>query len=266
MTFQSAIYQGEVVHDRRRPKRHRLRYDVFSMLLDLDELSELDRRFRLFGYNCWAPLAFHDRDHGPTNGKPLRPWVEDRIREAGIAPDGGAIRLLCYPRIFGYVFNPLSVFFCYRRDGTLAVILYEVCNTYQERHTYVISAGDPDGAVVRQSCRKALYVSPFIGMETDYQFRIIPPADSVSIAIRQEDADGLLMAASFRGKRTALTGRSLLYRLAAFPLLTLKIIMAIHWEAARLWFKGFRVFPHEPAAARVQTSVGLSNPTKPEAE
>ena len=266
MTFQSAIYRGEVVHDRRRPKHHRLRYDVFSMLLDLDELPELDRRFSLFGYNRWAPLGFHDSDHGPTTGESLRPWVEDRMREAGLDPDGGAIRLMCYPRIFGYVFNPLSVFFCYRRDGTLAAILYEVCNTYQERHTYVIPSGDPGRTVIRQSCRKALYVSPFIGMESDYRFRIVPPAETVSIVIRQEDADGLLLAASFRGERAALTGRSLAHSLASFPLLTLKIIAAIHWEAARLWFKGFRVFPHEAAAASVQTSVGQSNPTKPNAE
>jgi len=266
MSLQSAIYRGEVVHDRKRPKRHRLRYDVFSILLDLDELPELDRRFLLFGYNHWAPLAFHDRDHGPTTGEPLRPWVEDRMREAGLDPDGGAIRLLCYPRIFGYVFNPLSVFFCYWRDGRLAAILYEVCNTYRERHTYVIPVGDSDGAVIRQSCRKALYVSPFIDMACDYKFRIVPPVEAVNIAIRQEDSEGLLLAASFRGERAALDSLSLARSLAAFPLLTVKIIAAIHWEAARLWFKGFRVFPHEAAAPSVQTSVGLSNPSKAKVE
>ncbi|MEK9724751.1 MAG: DUF1365 family protein, partial [Rhodospirillaceae bacterium] len=131
MTLQSAIYEGEVVHERRRPARHRLRYGVFSMLFDIDELGELDRRFALFAHNRWAPLSFHDRDHGPTTGAALRPWVERHMRGAGLAPDGGAIRLLCYPRIFGFVFNPLSVFFCYRRDGGLAAILYEVCNTYK---------------------------------------------------------------------------------------------------------------------------------------
>ncbi len=257
MTLKSTIYRGEVVHDRRRPKHHRLRYSVFSLLIDLDELSELDRRFRLFGYNRWAPLAFYDRDHGPTTGESLRPWVEARMREARLAPDGGPIRLLCYPRVFGYVFNPLSVFFCYRRDGVLSAILYEVCNTFQERHTYVIPAGDPDVRVIRQHCEKALYVSPFIGMQADYRFRIVPPAESVNIVIRQEDAEGLLLAASFRGERVALADRSFARSLASFPFLTVKIIAAIHWEAAKLWCKGFRVFRHEAAAAAVQSSVGV---------
>ena len=256
MTFRSAIYRGKVVHERFRPKRHRLLYRVFTMLLDLDELPDLDRRLSLFGYNRWAPLSFHDRDHGPTDGRPLRPWVEERLSEAGIEPDGGPIRLLCYPRMLGYVFNPLSVYFCYRRDGNPAAILYEVCNTYRERHTYVIPVGDRDRSVIRQSCSKALYVSPFIGMDAEYRFRIVPPGRSVNVVIRQEDADGLLLAASFNGQREALTGRVLVRCLAGFPFLTVKIISAIHWEALRLWLKGFRVFRHNPAAAPVQSSVG----------
>ncbi len=261
MTLRSAIYTGTVGHERVRPKRHRLRYGVFALLVDLDELPELDRRFRLFSYNRRAPLSFHDRDHGPTTGEPLRPWVEDRMRCAGLAPDGGPIRLLCYPRIFGYVFNPLSVYFCYRHDGGLAAILYEVCNTYSERHTYVIPVHDDGRSVIRQSCEKQLYVSPFIGMDVDYHFRILPPGEAVNIVIRQEDADGLLLAAYFKGERAPLTAGGLMRCLARFPLMTLKIIAAIHGEALLMWLKGFRVFAHSPAAAPVQSSVGdLSAP------
>ncbi len=256
MTWQSAIFRGPVVHERVRPKRHRLRYGVFMMLLDLDELTELDRRCPLFGYNRRAPLAFRDRDHGPTTGEALRPWVEDRLREAGLTPDGGPIRLLCYPRIFGYVFNPISVYFCYGRDGALTAVLYEVCNTFRERHTYVIPVDRTDRAVLRQSCEKSLYVSPFIGMDAVYHFRIVPPGDGVNIVIRQEDDDGLLLAASFRGERTPLTLRGLAGCLFGFPLMTLKIIAAIHWEALLLWLKGCRVFPHRAATTPVQSSVG----------
>ena len=265
MNRYSAIYRGPVVHERVRPKRHRLRYRVFMMLLDLDELPTLDRRFSLFAYNRRAPLAFHDRDHGPTTGEALRPWVEDRLREAGLTPDGGAIRLLCYPRMFGYVFNPISVYFCYRRDGALSAVLYEVCNTFRERHTYVIPTdpGDRTGrAVLRQSCQKLLYVSPFIGMEAAYHFRIVPPGDGVNIVIRQEDADGLLLAAAFRGDRIPITARALAGCLFGFPLMTLKIITAIHWEAMLLWLKGARVFPHRAASAPVQSSVGQVNATR----
>lgn len=259
MTVGSAIFRGPVTHERLRPKRHRLRYNVFTLLIDLDELSDLDRHGLLFGYNRSALLSFFDRDHGPTTGESLRPWVEDRLREAGLEPDGGAIRLLCYPRIFGYVFNPLSVYFCYRSNGQLNAILYEVCNTYDERHVYVIPAPENNNRVVRQSCDKKLYVSPFMSMETTYHFRIVPPTDGINIAIRQEDADGLLFAAAFRGEKSPMNRRSLIGCLVAFPLLTMKVITAIHWEAFLLWAKGLKVFRHTPAHRPVDSSVGQTD-------
>jgi hypothetical protein len=117
--------------------------------------------------------------------------------------------------------------------------------------------------VIRQSCGKALYVSPFIAMEADYHFRIVPPGDGVNIVIREEDGEGLLLAAAFRGKRQAWSGRALAGCLARFPLLTLKIITGIHWEALRLWLKGFPVFAHEPAPAPVQSSTEPATPTAP---
>ncbi|MEQ9449250.1 MAG: DUF1365 domain-containing protein [Rhodospirillaceae bacterium] len=264
MTLQSAIYIGEVVHERLRPTRHRLRYRVFSMLFDLDELPDLDRRFRLFGYNRRAPIAFFDSDHGPVTGEPLRPWVEARLRDAGLNLDGGAIRVLCYPRLFGYVFNPISVYFCYSRNGSLIATLYEVCNTYHERHTYVIPVEQPARSIIRQSCDKALYVSPFIGMKSRYRFRVLPPAQTVRLVIRQEDEQGLLLAASFRGERRDMNAPWLARTLARFPLLTLKVMAAIHWEAAKLWIKRVKVIPHQPARAPVQSTavVSPSNHTK----
>jgi uncharacterized protein len=255
VTFASALYEGPVVHARVRPKRHRLRYDVFSMLIDLEELPEMGRRFRVFGYNRWAPLAFYNRDHGPLTDTPLRPWVEARLAEAGAEIDDGPIRLLCYPRVMGYVFNPLSVFFCYAPSGELRAILYEVCNTFHERHTYVIPVAERERGGVRQRCDKALYVSPFVTMDSRYRFNIVPPSDTVSLAIRQEDDDGLLLAASFQGRRTPLTARALRGILVRFPLLTMKIMVGIHWEALRLWLKGVPMFTHRPAAGRVRSSV-----------
>jgi len=260
MTYRSAIYCGAVVHERRRPKRHRLRYNVFTLLLDLDELPEIDRQMRLFSYNRFAPLSFHDKDHGPATGAELKPWVEDRLAEAGVETDGGAIRLLCYPRVLGYVFNPLSVYFCYEQSGELAAILYEVCNTFQERHTYVIPVADDGRAVVRQSCAKSLYVSPFIGMDAAYRFRIVPPAAKVSVTIRQEDAEGLLLAASFFGARENLTQWSLMRCFWGLPLLSLKIILGIHWEALKMWLKGFPIYKHSPSPTPVSSSVGQPIP------
>ncbi len=250
----SAIYTGVVAHERVRPKHHNLQYTVFSFLLDLDELEELDRQSRLFGYNRRALFSFYDKDHGTTTGAPLRPWVENELRHAGIDTDGGPIRLLCYPRILGYVFNPLSVYFVYRRTGGLSAILYEVCNTFHERHTYVIPVTDPSERVVSQQCGKQLYVSPFMPMETRYGFKIVPPAETLNIAIRQEDDQGLLLTASFCGDYAPLTTSGIRKCLYRFPLMTAKIIAAIHWEALKLLIKGVPLIRHRPALKAVDST------------
>lgn len=259
MNTLSALYAGRVVHERSRPRHHRFDYTVCSMLVDLDELSLLDRDMPLFGYNRAAPISFHDRDHGPTDGSPLRPWVEALMEQAGIPHDGGPIRLLCYPRILGYAFNPLSVYFCYRKSGGLAAILYEVCNTFRERHTYVIPVSEMDGAPVEQICDKALYVSPFIEMDATYHFKIAPPDEGIGIHIRQEDSSGPLLYAGFTGKRRALTRYFALRLLLSFPFMTIKIITGIHWEALKLWLKGTPVFSHLPAKTPV--AISIESPT-----
>ncbi|MAH84980.1 MAG: DUF1365 domain-containing protein [Rhodospirillaceae bacterium TMED8] len=262
MEFNSAIYEGQVSHERLRPKYHSFRYSVYSLLLDLDELPLLDKSFWAFTYNRPGPIAFYDADHGPTTGEPLRPWVENLLRSAGLQPDGGPINILCYPRILGYTFNPLSVFFCYNHDGGLLALLYEVCNTFKERHTYVLRIADSDSLTIKQSCKKELYVSPFIGMKCEYHFRIAPPTDTVNITIRQEDKDGILLAASFVGKHRVLDSNALRSIFLRFPFLSLKIILGIHWEGAQLWLKGLRVFRHQPAKSSVQSSVTSTRPLR----
>jgi DUF1365 family protein len=260
MNLRSTLYAGIVTHRRLRPRPHRLRYRVFWMLLDLDEIGRLPQRLRLFSHNRFNALSFFDADHGDGSGRPLRHQVEDHLRAAGLAPDGGAIRLFCMPRVFGFGFNPLSVYFCYQRDGSLAAILYEVHNTFRERHSYLIPverdagaagvAGAP-GVVIDQHCRKGFYVSPFMDMEMSYTFRVAVPDQRVMIAIRAADQDGLLLAAALTGERSALTDLALLRALATHPLLTLKVIGAIHWHALRLLLKGLKLQPRPlpPAAA-----------------
>jgi hypothetical protein len=228
------------------------------MLLDLDEIDELPRRWRLFSRNRFNAVSFFDADHGDGCGRRLCDQVEDHLRGAGIATDGGAIRLFCMPRVFGFGFNPLSVYFCYQRDGSLAAILYEVHNMFRERHSYLIPVerdigaglgvtGAP-GAVIDQHCRKGFYVSPFMDMEMSYTFRVAVPDQRVMIAIRAADQDGLLLAAALTGERSALTDVALLRALATHPLLTLKVIGAIHWHALRLLLKGLKPRPLPPAS------------------
>jgi len=233
----SALYAGTVEHTRLRPTRHRLRYRVFSLLLDLDELPHLN--LRLLSYNRFNLFAFYDRDHGDGSGRALRRQIEAHLSGAGYQVDGGAIRVVAMPRLFGYAFNPLSVYFCHRRDGSLMAVLYEVNNTFGERHSYLIPA--PNAALIKQGCGKAFYVSPFMDMDLSYAFRILRPEERVLVAVDTSDADGLVLAASFSGERRPLTDRELLKAWLTHPWMTLGILTAIHVEALKIWLKGEKV-------------------------
>lgn len=226
---------------------HRFDYRVFALLLDLDDLAGVAGRLRLFGYNRRALLSFHDRDHGPRDGRPLRPWIEARLAESGIDAQGGPIRILCYPRLWGYVFNPLSVYFCHAADGRLAAVVYEVHNTFADAHSYVlpVAADHHAGAPIRQACDKCLHVSPFIPMDARYHFRLSEPAERLALTIRETVAGQDLLVAAVVGRRRPLTDASLLRAVLAHPLMTMKVIAAIHWQALRLWAKGVRV-PRRP--------------------
>ena len=136
----SCIYSGFVTHRRFKPKRHFFTYKTFSLLIDLHELKNLGKEIKFFSYNKFNILSFYDLDHGPRDGSSIIDWVKNALTEAKINIAGGTIKLLCYPRFFGYVFNPLSIFYCYDGNSNLKAILYEVKNTFNEQHTYVFSA------------------------------------------------------------------------------------------------------------------------------
>jgi hypothetical protein len=242
----SCFYTGTVMHRRVRPRKHKLAYRVFSMLVDLDELERLDCGGAAFGYNRFAALSFYNRDHGPGQDASLKPWVEGELARAGIDTQGGPVRLLCYPRMLGYAFNPLSVYFCYHRDGRLAAVLHQVTNTFHQRHSYLFPVDTASPDVERQTCAKEMYVSPFIDMGMTYHFRIKPPGADVAIAIHETDQDGAVLFASFAGQRQPFTVSGLWRLFFAYPLMTVKVIGGIHWEALRLWIKGVPLV-HRPA-------------------
>jgi DUF1365 family protein len=249
MTLASGLYTGSVTHTRTRPKKHRLSYRVFWFLLDLDELEKLSARLKLFSLGGFNLFSFREADHASAQHIPLRQQIERTLADADIDLDGGAIRLLCMPRVLGYVFNPISVYFCHRNTGELAAILYEVTNTFGQRHSYLIPV-DPDEAIkrqsIKQSARKVLYVSPFIDMNITYDFRVMEPAETVSLTVRGSDDEGLLISASMIGMRSEFSDRALLRAALTHPLLTLKVVGGIHWEALKLWLKGVRLV-HRPA-------------------
>lgn len=238
MNKHSTIYVGSVMHRRLAPRLHRFRYHGFWLLLDLDELDGLRARLWLFSHNRFNLFSLHDRDHGDSGNRPLRAQIESKLSEAGIAWSGGRIRLLCMPRMFGYSFNPLSIYFCANADGTPTAVVYEVHNTFGERHSYVIPLAAGDG--VHHSCDKAFYVSPFMDMDLRYDFAVSQPDDRLSVAIRASKGGQPVMIACLAGNRRALTDTALLRLLVTMPAATFKVTAAIHWEALRLWCKGLR--------------------------
>jgi DUF1365 family protein len=242
----SAIYRGTVAHRRLRPRQHALKYSAFWMLFDLDELPSLGRSLTLFSYNRFNLFGFYDRDHGDSSGAVLRVWVDGHLKDAGIVTDGGPIRLLSMPRLLGYVFNPISIYFCYRRDGTLNAIIYEVNNTFGQRHSYLIPVEPGAGRTITQSCAKQLYVSPFNDMDMSYSFKVQPPEASVAVAVDVLDAAGLIITTSLSGKRQALSDAAIAGTFLRHPLLSLKVIAGIHWEALRLWLKGMKITERPP--------------------
>jgi DUF1365 family protein len=248
----AALYFGDVMHARLKPMGHRFSYRVLNLLIDLDRLDEADRLSPLFAVNRAALYSFHEADHGARDGSGLRAHAQRCAAGRGIDLTGGRVTLLCYPRLLGYTFNPLSVYFCQRADGTLALLIYEVRNTFGDIHSYVlpVQPEEVSRAGIRQEQDKLFYVSPFIEMAMRYRFRISPPGEDVKLRILETDRDGPLLAATFIGRRRALTSAALLRSFAALPLLTFKIIVAIHWQALRLWLKGARLVPRSSPRSR----------------
>ena len=216
----SAIYLGRVMHQRLRPRRHKFEYRGFWFVFDIDEIDALAGRLKTFSRNRFNLFSFYDRDYGDRSGEPPRAHVERHMTEAGLTPDGGRIELLTLPRILGFVFNPLSTYFIHGADGRLRAILWEVSNTFGERHSYLI------------------------------RFRVAPPKARMTVSITGSDREGVMIVAAMNGERRALGDRALFAAFASVPFMTLKVVAAIHWEALRLWIKGarFRSSPPPPAA------------------
>lgn len=254
----ATIYEGVVAHRRFRPVEHRLRYRVFSFLLDLDRLEEVVTATRFFSLNRFNLFSIYARDHGAKKGERLVDHIRGVLARAGVqAP--GRILMLAYPRMLGYVFNPLTVYYCYGEGDALAAILYEVRNTFGGRHCYLIPVGEGDGSVA-QAADKVFHVSPFIDMEMQYRFTLSPPGDDISVVIGVHDREGVLLNASFVGEAHALGRSSLPALFARYPLMTLKVIAGIHWEAVKLLAKGLRLRPGAPTPEGETTVIAAARP------
>jgi hypothetical protein len=241
---------------------HSFKYAVFTLYADIDSLPTLNQRLGLFSHNRFNLFSLHDTDFG--DGADLRKHLDDIA--ASVAGPGVVSRfmILCYPRVLGYAFNPLTVYYGLDDNGEAAVVVYEVSNTFGERHTYAMAANTAEDGVMRHECAKVFHVSPFNKVEGRYAFRTALPGESAGVGIRLDDSDGPLLAAHFGGTREQLTDGTLLRRFVTHAFLTQKVWLGIRYEALRLWMKGLSVFrkPVPPNAPISIQPTGKSERTR----
>ena len=246
------FYVGKIRHQRMRPERHAFSYRVFWAFIDIDQRRAIGNRSRLLSFNKWNIFSFHDKDHGPRDGSDLRAWIEQIHIGTGL--ELGKVSLLCFPRILGFVFNPLSMWFCHDASGKIVSIVYEVRNTFGEGHSYIMRVDDPQK--IRHTWDKRLFVSPFIDMDATYNFRVSQPDEHLKVSVRESDSQGHLFSAVMAGTRVPATNRTLIRLFVSHPLMTFKVVGAIHVEAFRLWRKKtpYRSRPAAPESVSIPTA------------
>ena len=239
----ASLYFGKVMHARMKPKAHRFSYGVYSLLIDLDRLDAAANQSWLFSVNRFNLFSFYERDFGAGATPGLRVHVDTALRQAGMNERCARVQLLCYPRLMGFAFNPLAIYYCYNVSGALTALIYEVRNTFGQKHSYVapLLPGETDAPGVRQAREKLFYVSPFLDMAMRYRFRLSAPGATLQVRILESDAGGPILAATFSGRQETITTASLTRAFFAVPLLTFKIVAGINYEALKLWLKGVSV-------------------------
>ncbi len=242
----SALYECHVMHHRLAPKVHRFQYEVFYLWLDLDEIDALSGQLRLFKRNRWSLFSFFDADHIVKDGRDVKENVLQILREQQIDTTPiTSIRLLTFPRVLGYIFNPVCFYYCFDAEGKPLCAVAEVTNTYKEQKPYVIRELEADGRL-RLTTPKHFYVSPFFGLELSFDFKLRIPGDHLEIHLDDHDGEDRVLLTSLTGKRRKLDDSALLACAVKYPLLTLRVIFLIHWHAFRLWLKKLPV--HRKAA------------------
>ena len=240
--MRSALYEGQVVHDRRTGPRNLFRYRVYMWHVDLDELVELDRRLWAFGHDRRALTTIRSRDHLGDPRRTIRENVDRYLSARGIDLEGGRVSLLTNARVLGYVFNPLSIFYCHRPDGSLRCVVAEVHNTYGQRHCYLLEPGVRG----RASTGKEFYVSPFLTVDGSYEMTLAPPDEQLSVQMSLRQAGQRVFAASLTGRRRPITNASVARLLVRHPLMTAKVTSLIHLQGIKLALRGVARVPRPP--------------------
>ena len=237
------IYSTIIIHQRFYPFKHKFKYTVLSLFIDYDELLLLSKKLKIFSYNKFNLYSFYEKDHGYRDGRSLKKYVQDFLDKNDIPFKNLKIKIICFPRILGYVFNPLSIIYCYS-DSNIIAIFYEVKNTSNEQHTYCFAGNDQiNNKNFRHKCNKNFYVSPFIGMQATYEFKNKIPNENMSIVIDLYDKNSKkILTASQYGNKIILNSFTFIKQLIINPMVTLKIIFAILYEALFIIIKGGKYY------------------------
>lgn len=248
------LYSARVMHRRLVAPFYRFVYRVFYLLLDIDRIDEAAAGLRLFSHNRFNLLSFHDRDHGEHRRGALRPWAEKILDEANINLAGGRIRLLCMPRLFGYAFNPISLWYCEHADGSLRAVIAEVRNTFGEQHCYLLASnGSPMPYMQPYETEKCFHVSPFFDLVGRYRFTLSEPDAKLRVLIH-ETREGLpILDATLAAEQRDLSDGNVLKQVLMLPLMTFKVVAGIHWEALKIWLRGAR-FHTKPDAPKLDVT------------
>src|SRR6266581_4821574 len=233
MDLKSCLYECSVMHHRLVPKQHHFRHAIFMFYLDLDELEAAARRVFFLSRNRLNLYSFRDDDHLPGGTGPLKERVMDYLSRNGIEFDSrGRITLLTLPRIMGYIFNPVSVYFCFNPAGAPVCAIAEVGNTFREMKLFLIPSGDLCGnGMLQKTAPKHFYVSPFSSLDLSFDFKLRIPGEKLDLRIDERDGPEKILLSTLTGTRAALNNASLLWFTLKYPLVTLKVIFLIHWHA-----------------------------------
>ncbi len=245
--MRSALYTGHVMHDRREPKRNRFKYGIYFLYADLAELEELDASLERFGHNHRALVSFYDADHGPRDGTALRPWIDELLGRAGVDLAGGHVAILCFPRVMGFKFYPVSFWYCFHEDGSLRAVLAEVQNTFGDHHNYLLhDHGKPMDWGARPEVTKVFHVSPFIEMDARYEFHFTEPGDSLAASIYDYVKGPLLLVAAVAVHREELTDQALSRAVRRYGPMSARAFVLIHLQALKIVAKRIRYVPRTP--------------------
>jgi DUF1365 family protein len=240
----SCLYKAKVMHHRLAPKAHRFHYNVFMFYLDLDEVDAFAKKLKFMSRNRFNLFNFRDKDHlqlpkeNPDTSKNIRQHIADYLSANGVNIGKGRIMLLTNLCTLGYQFNPVSFYYCYNEEGNIACAIVEVCNTFLEMKPYFLGLETMEGDQFKLNTTKYFYVSPFIDMDTNFDFDLHIPGEKLQVKIDDYDKEGnRFFISTLSGTRKPLKDSTLLVYFFSFPFITLKIISLIHWQAFKLWLK-----------------------------